>query len=236
MTAVSGSSDLQRIKEEIIFGMKVLRGEGVLEQNMGHLSYRLDDGNICMIGHLHDKAKTFDEMGPEDMVVIDPDGKLVEGTLNPVGERVIHTAVLAARPDVRSVIHAHPKTSMLFGITGQPILPVYMNATIFAPSVPILDYAAQIDTPELGRQVAETLGNNYALLLRGHGTVSVGADIREAVVVAVMLEAAADLQWRASVLGTPRPVRMDELDGRNVKGTKHAHNVANQWAFYSQKY
>lgn len=230
------SEDLRLIQEEILLGMRILQGEGVLAENKGHLSYRLEDGRICMVGHLHDTAKTFEEMGVDDMVLIDADGNLVKGRLKPVGERYIHTAVYSARPDVRAIIHAHPRGSLVFGIANRPIIPVYHQATIFAPAVPIFDYSAQIDTPELGRQVAQALGDNYALLLRGHGTVNAGADIREAVVVALMLESTADLQWRAAVLGTPGAIRADEMDGRHVKGQTHANYMKNLWAIYAQKY
>ena len=156
------SENVQQIKEEILNGMFILQGEGILTENKGHLSYKLDDGRICMVGHLHTTAKTFEEMSIDDMILLDENGNVVDGNLDPVGEWHIHSEIYKARPDIRSFIHAHPMGSMIFGIAKKEIVPCYIAATIFSPSVPILDYVGRIDTPELGKKVADTMGDNCA--------------------------------------------------------------------------
>lgn len=230
------AEDIKVIKEKILLGMRILAGEGVLQENKGHLSYRLDNGNIVIVGHLHGSAKTFDEVTADDLIIMDGDANVVEGHLTPIGEWPIHTEIYKARPDVRSVIHAHPRGSLVFGIAMVPIIPCYHQATIFAPHVPIMDYSAQIDTAPLGKEMVKQMGDSYAILLRAHGTANVGSTIEEAVVVAIMLESTADLQWRASVLGKPQPVRMDEMEGRHVKGQNHANYMKNAWRLYEHKY
>ena len=182
------SNQVDQIKQKIVDGMKILLRDGLMELNTGHLSVRVPGKDlICMPGHLHDQARTLDTLIFDDIITIDMEGNKVEGELSAVGERFIHTKIYAARPDVGSVIHCHPQLATCFSIAGVKIFPVYHRAAIFHPGVPIWDYPGQIDKPELGQQLAEALGKGPAILVRGHGAVTVGESPEACVAICAIL-------------------------------------------------
>lgn len=228
---------ISEIKQKITDGMKILLKDGLMELNTGHLSVRVPGRDlICLPGHLHDQGRTLDTLTLDDIITIDLEGNKTEGTLSPVGERFIHTCIYAARPDVSAVIHCHPRMATCFSIAGTKILPVYHRAAIFHPFVPIWDYPGQVDTPELAQQLTDALGNGPAVLLRGHGAVTVGASPEECVAVCAILERTAQMQHAATVLGTPRPIEPRYMDGRHIAGQKHQNWVRNIWGYLSHTY
>ena len=145
-------------------------------------------------------------MAPDDLVVVDPDGKKVEGENNPPSETPIFTGVFRHRPDVMAVLHLHLPTATLFSMVGVPIRPVYVMGSPFGNSVPVHADSTLIQRPEQGDEVARALGNGLAVLLQGHGAVVVGESIEHAFAAAVFLEENAVRQYRASQLGAPRPL------------------------------
>jgi L-fuculose-phosphate aldolase len=107
-------------------------------------------------------------------------------------EYPIHTEIMAARPEVRAVVHTHPPHAVALAATGQPLRPVSHAANYFVPpAVPrFTDTADLVLTRELGRSVAATLGDARALFLVNHGIVTVGETLQSAIVAAVLLERA----------------------------------------------
>jgi L-ribulose-5-phosphate 4-epimerase len=231
------NDQITEIKQKIIDGMKILLGDGLMELNTGHLSVRVPGQDlICLPGHLHDQGRTLDTLIIDDIITIDMAGNKIEGNLSAVGERFLHTKIYAARPDVMAVIHCHPQMATCFSIAGVEIKPVYHRAAIFHPGVPILDYPGQIDTPELGQQVADALMDRPAVLLRGHGAVTVGGSAEECVAVCAILERTAHMQHIASTIGTPKPIESKFMDGRHIAGQKHKNWVRNIWGYLAHTY
>lgn len=226
----------REMKEKIAEMIRVLAAGEILTLMKGHLSYRLPGSDeILILGHAHQSGKTLAGITGDDIVVIDLDGNLIEGNIQPPGERFIHTCIYRKREDVGAVIHAHPYASMPFAVAGVQIIPVHHEAIAFAPGVEILDYAGQIDTEETGMMVAEALKDRTGLLLRGHGSVVVGRDPEEACCNAFALELNAKIQFQASLLGTPRAVTRGEIQKAAKPGGK-PHRSASPWPFYLERY
>jgi L-ribulose-5-phosphate 4-epimerase len=197
----------EELKQEIAQAVRTLSGAEILTLTLGHVSYRVPKSEkIVILGHTHKSFKMLDEVTEEDIIVMDFDGNTIEGKYEPPGEKYIHTEIYKRRPDVQSVIHGHPFLSMALGIANIRIVPVYFLASQFHPEVPILDYWGQIDTAELGKKVADALGDCLALILRGHGVVVTGESIEDASNNAVMLEKNAEVQLMASYVGKPVPI------------------------------
>src|SRR5881398_539346 len=112
---------------------------------------------------------------------------------------------MKARPDVQSVVHAHPTYATAFGIAGVNILPVGNRGAIFAPNVPILTFDKQIDTPERGRMVADKIGPGCAVVLKNHGVVVTSDTIENVCITLFSLEETAKLHWTAAQLGKVEP-------------------------------
>jgi ribulose-5-phosphate 4-epimerase/fuculose-1-phosphate aldolase len=215
---------LAKKKHELAQAVRTLAGGGILTLTVGHASWRdADSGNIVVLGHAHKEHKTLDRIGADDIVVMDPDGKLVDGRYGPPGELFIHTEIYRARPEVMAVVHGHPLHCIAFSLHNRPLFPFYYRAGQFVPSVNVLDYAGQIDTVETGRRAAAALGAGMGLLLRGHGSITVGASIEEAAVNAFTLEDNARILLLASVLGEPKALNPDDLK---------LHKPTSVWTYY----
>jgi len=173
-------------------------------------------------------------MSADDLVVVDPDGRKVEGTNNPPSETPIFTGVFRARADVMAVFHLHLPTATLFSVVGQPILPIGVMGSPFGEAVPVCPDGTLIQRAEQGEGVAHSLGKGLAVILQGHGAVIVGASVEEAFVASVLLEDNAVRQYRAAMIGTPRAMEREELKEarRQVWNPKV---VAKIWTYYQLK-
>jgi len=201
------------IKERIALGVRILAHQGVFPLALGHVSEKVPGENlICILsGQVHDMGGTLEKVGPAEIVVINIDGELVEGDMEPPGERFIHTEVYRSRPEVRGVVHAHPPIAVALSAAGQEILPITARSAQFAPRVTIFPYHGQVDNPPIGANVAAALGKAYALVLRGHGSVTVGESLEEACIHTLTLEETARQQWIAAAFGTPQPLPAESV-------------------------
>jgi L-fuculose-phosphate aldolase len=145
----------------------------------------------------------FEEVTPDDVVLVSWTGEVLEGTGRRHAEYPIHTEAMRARPDVAAVVHSHAIGAVAFASLDVPLRPISHEANLFVPpEVPRFTKTGDlILTPELGRDVASALGDANACFLVNHGIVAVGADVQTAVVTAYLLEAACRNQLLAMSAG-----------------------------------
>jgi L-ribulose-5-phosphate 4-epimerase len=224
----------KELKEKIAGMVRMLAVGEILTLMKGHLSCRIPGtSEILIMGHAHLQGKTLAQTTSDDIVTIDLEGNLLEGNIQPPGEKFIHTAIYQKREDVGAVVHGHPETSLAFSASGVEIIPVHHMAVPFEPSVEILDFPGQVDTKEAGMMVAVALKDRFGLMLRGHGVVVVGLDAEDACCNAFELELNAKIQLQASILGTPKPVTREQcLKAPNGKWNK----TSSPWNYYREKY
>jgi ribulose-5-phosphate 4-epimerase/fuculose-1-phosphate aldolase len=189
------------LREELVQACMVLYAVKAAGDGLGgHLSARLDENRIL----IKPRPVSWRGLKPEDLIVIDFNGKLVAGAAgqrSAVREWPIHARAYAARPDVRCVLHAHPRASTLMAALGIAVEPLDQDCAAFAGKLPVLDNGAvSIATPELGDEVARALAARGALLLKNHGSVVTGADIASVCVTAYRLEKVAETMLRAASL------------------------------------
>ncbi|SFO51212.1 L-fuculose-phosphate aldolase [Pseudonocardia ammonioxydans] len=186
------------VREQVSLASRILASQGHDDLIWGHASVR--DQRGCWI---KSAEWGLGEVTPERVHLVDAAGSVVEGDGPRHSEYPIHTEVLAMRPDVGAVVHTHPPHAVALGATGQPLIPVSHAATMFVPpAVPrFTETADLVLTPELGRKVAEELGDASALLLANHGIVTVGPDLETATVRAVVLERACHQQLLTHAFG-----------------------------------
>ena len=225
--------ELDDMKERLAKVIRVITAGGLWPLTKGHVSARLgNEEKMLILGHIHAEGRTLDTTEPDDFIVVDFDGNRLEGRGDPPGEVYIHSEVYRARSDVASVVHAHLPTATAFGIAGRPIIPVGNRGGIFAPQVPILPFDGQIETRETGRAVAAALGQGYAVVLRNHGTVTVGDTIENACIVTFALEETAKLLLKACMLGTPQPIAPSEIKSV-TSGKRREEYFTHVWAHYA---
>ncbi|MBI2305457.1 MAG: class II aldolase/adducin family protein [Chloroflexi bacterium] len=229
------TEDIQEIKEKLARALRILVNEGIIE-NAGHPSQRLADGRICIVGHIHERAGVLGQATPQDFVIVDADGNLLEGDHEPPGEVALHTEVYRARPEIVSVVHTHPTAVIALSIAGQTVLPVWLYATVFAPSVPVFPSGCQINTPDLGRWMVEVMGDRAAVVLKGHGAVTAGTSIEHACTLSLNLEKTARLQLAAAPLlppgAQPHSLSTADLAGYTNMGADSEESRLRFWAYY----
>lgn len=183
----------EELKHQVSLSSRILAAAGHGDLIWGHASVRDPEGKGVWI-----KAAGWglDEVTAERVHLVDEDGALVMGDGQPHSECAIHTEIMAARPDVGAVVHTHPPHAVALAALGQELKAVSHAANLFTPpGVPRFTRTADlILTRELGAAVAQSLGDRNALFLVNHGIVTVGRDVKEATVAAVVLERACQQQ------------------------------------------
>jgi HCOMODA/2-hydroxy-3-carboxy-muconic semialdehyde decarboxylase len=195
-----------QVLEDLALANHILVNQGVLD-GFGHISVR----------HPHKPDRFFiaRSMAPAlvevaDIVEVDLEGNVhdVQGRRTYV-ERFIHSAIYKARPDVMSVIHSHSPAVIPFGVTGARLRPICHMSGFLGAVTPVYEIRHSagestdllISSQALGESLATTLGKANVALMRGHGSVTVGNSIKQAVFRGIYTESNARLQSEASRLG-----------------------------------
>lgn len=190
-------SEVDVYKQKILMASRILYAPngitGVQEGFAGHVSRRLPGGDSYVVtGHTHVEGRSTLDVGYEDLVVVDMEtGERLEGTQPLLGENVIHTGVYRARRDVNSVIHVHPFWCTVYSLVEDPGLglPVYFSGR------------SQVESDADGDALGKALGDDSAILLPGHGIVTVGETVEQACMLTTFLEEQAKKLFHASLLG-----------------------------------
>jgi len=224
-------TNIIELKTKLATAVRLMAMEGMIDFN-GHVSLRLPEGDRILI---NSRFSNRVSLTATDIVTVDLQGRLLEGSAEPPSEVRIHTAIYKRRPDVGSVAHLHPRYSTIFTIAGVPLKPVYIIASAFGPEgVPVLDDSQLIHRDEQAEAVAEALGQGLALLLRAHGAVTVGSDVEGAFAAAVALEENARAYLWASALGVPRVLSRSEVEGYGAPVSSRSTKYK-IWDFYTEK-
>ncbi len=151
----------------------------------------------------------YDDLRPEQMVIMDVEGRVVEGTLKPSSDAATHLYIYRHRPDVRGIVHTHSPYATAFAAVGKPI-PVYLTAIAdeFGGPIPV-GGLAMIGGEEIGREVVRSIGGSCAILMKNHGVFTIGASAEAAVKAAVMVEDVARTVYLALTLGQPEEIPAD---------------------------
>lgn len=197
------------VREQVSLGGRVLHAAGMSDLIWGHVSVRDPARRGAWMKR---SGLGFEEVDPDDVLLVGRSGEVLDGNGERHIEYPIHTEILAARPDVASVVHAHPTHSIAFAATGAPLRPLSHGGALFAPP-DVARFSGTGDlirTRELGEAVAEELADRNAIVLPSHGIVAVGSDLPEAVMTAILLERACQLQLLTMAAGGPAVWSSDE--------------------------
>ena len=170
---------MEQARRDIVLACRVLLAAGQADMVWGHVSIRDGRGRGVW---LKGSNLGFDELAEEDVILLSWEGEILEGSAGRHIEYPIHTELMARRPDVNSVVHTHPLYSIAFAATGRPLRALSHEATHFVPP-DIARFTRTGDlvrTAELGRALADTLGDRLGVLMPHHGITTVGRDVGEA--------------------------------------------------------
>ena len=199
---------LERLKEQLVHLHLHLPRNNLVAWTSGNVSAR-DPETGCVV--IKPSGIRYEELCPDLMVVLDADGRCLEGELKPSSDAASHLYIYRHRPDVHGVVHTHSAYATAFAALGQPI-PVYLTAIAdeFGGPIPCGGFAL-IGGEEIGRVVLESIGTCPAVLLKNHGVFTVGPSAQAAVKAAVMVEDVARTVWLALQLGQPEEIPAEDV-------------------------
>jgi len=154
----------------------------------------------------------YEALTPEAMVVVDLDGKVVEGRYKPSSDTFAHLYVYRHRPDVNGVVHTHSTFATAWAAVGRPIPPVLTAiCDEFGGAIPVGAYA-RIGGDEIGQEIIRSIGSSPAILMKNHGVFTIGKTPEAAVKAAVMVEDVARTVFYALQLGEPEEIPAEEVE------------------------
>ena len=197
-------NELEDVKRQVAIGNRVLAevglGKGIMA-SLGHVSMRLpsDPDRFVVKGRGY-ALDALETVRPEDMVVCNLEGEWLEGPdgTTPCAEVKMHSCIFKLRPDVQSVVHAHPKFTIVMSVLQVPLVPMsQQGATLVQQPLPVFPHVRTIHSDEEGMETAQLLGESRGIILRGHGASTAGKSPSEALQAMVALEWQAELNWYA---------------------------------------
>jgi L-fuculose-phosphate aldolase len=197
-------TSLDELRAQVAIACRVVALEGYVDLTLGHVSAREPGSRTIWIKR---KGVALDEVEPADVIALDLDDPAAFASPDYHLESVMHAEVYRARPDVHSVIHGHPVYGTALGATDASLEFLTHDAVLFTDGLGIYDDGPALVTEQgQGRAVAAALGSRRAALLRNHGVLIAGEDVRWAVLTALTLERAVRFQSIAATLGRGRPI------------------------------
>jgi L-ribulose-5-phosphate 4-epimerase len=199
---------LDMLKEELVQLHLELPRNNLVAWSGGNISARDPESGLVII---KPSGIRYEDLRPEHMVVLDLQGRIVEGDLKPSSDTFSHLYIYRARPDVGGIVHTHSRYATAFAAIGKPI-PCVLTAIAdeFGGPIPCAGFA-RIGDEAIGRLVVEGIGQSPAILLKNHGVFTVGKNATAAVKAAVMTEDVAATVWMAYQMGQPDEISAEDI-------------------------
>lgn len=202
---------LERLKEELCALHAELPKNNLVAWTSGNISGRDPESGLVVI---KPSGVRFEDLTPDKMVVVDPQGNAVEGQFKPSSDTASHCYLYRHMPQINGVAHTHSRYATAFAILGRdiPCVTTAMGDEFGGP-IPCGGFAL-IGGEEIGQRVVETLRDSRspAALLQNHGVFTVGPTPEAAVKAAVMTEDNAAIVWTALQIGDPLTIEQTDVD------------------------
>ena len=207
---------LEKLKEELVQLHLELPKHNLVVWTGGNVSMRDPESGLVVI---KPSGIRYEELRPEHIVVVDLDGKNIEGNLKPSSDTASHLYIYRHRADVNGAVHTHSRYATAFAAIGRPI-PVYLTAQgdEFGCEIPCAGFAL-IGSEDIGKQVVDNIGDSSAVLLKNHGVFTIGKNGEAAVKSAVMVEDIAATVWMALQIGTPDVIPQEDVEKLHYRYT-----------------
>jgi HCOMODA/2-hydroxy-3-carboxy-muconic semialdehyde decarboxylase len=201
---------------DLVIANRILAHEGVVDA-FGHASVRNPDNPSRFF---MSRSRSPALITRDDLLEFNLDGEAIDPRGRALyGERMIHAAMYEARSDVNAVVHNHAQEVIPFGVTGTPLRPIGHTCGVIGAEIPMWDIRDRfgratdhlVVTMEQGRDLARCLGGRTIALMKRHGAVVVGRNLREAVNAAIYMMVNAKLLLQSLQLGTPDYLTPEEI-------------------------
>ena len=198
---------LQKERSQIVrFGKKLLAAR-LTSGTGGNLSILNRERGLMAISP---SGVEYETMVPSDVAIVDMDGKTADAALKPSSELDFHLALYRKRSDIQSVVHTHSVYATTMACLHREIPAVHYLVAFSGHKVPLAPYAT-FGTPELARNVAESIGRCNAVLIANHGLVAIGVNLATAFAVAEEIELVARIYYQSKCIGEPVILPQEEM-------------------------
>jgi L-ribulose-5-phosphate 4-epimerase len=198
----------EKEKQEILKAAKYMDKYQLIALSGGNISMRMPYGNFLITP----SAMLYDDMVPEDIVLVDKNGNTLEGIRRPSSDMKAVLYIFEHMPDVNAVIHTHQPYATAVGLIGDE-LPACMVTIIDAnkASVPVAPFTRSSDEG-MGKLTVEYAGDALAVILKHHGVMAFGKSLMEALESAVYLEEASKAYLMAKAVGEVPMLTQEDID------------------------
>src|SRR5450755_3539164 len=202
------SKTLQELRQDIVDVGKLVFQKGWVAANDGNISIRLDDRRVlCTCTGISKGMMTVD-----DLIVCDLEGNKIEGSRERTSEIAMHLTIYQMRPDIFSVVHAHPTVATGFAVAGRPLnLALLPEVIIGLGCVPLAEYGLP-GTPALTEGMLPYIPKYDAIMMGNHGAVCYGPDVYKAFFKMETVEHFARITFVAEMLGGAKALPRTEVD------------------------
>jgi L-fuculose-phosphate aldolase len=203
----SSRADEQRVRQDVVAVCHLMHEKNLIVATDGNVTVRLGPDRVLATPSGMHKGL----IKSEHLIITDMRGQKVAGRGSPTSEMALHLAVYELRPDVRSVIHAHPPLATAFSIAGVSLDQCVIPEVVFTlGSIPTTEYAMPA-SPEGAEVIRRYITKCDALILARHGTVTVGENVMRAYYKLEKVEHAAQVTLTARLLGQVQTLPPEEV-------------------------
>lgn len=202
-------NDTLALREGIIKACLWLKERSLVIGTWGNVSVRL--GEYAMVTP---SRIDYQALKPEDLLIIDLEGNVIQGHRTPTSEKDVHRLVYKQRPDIGAIVHCHSESACAVSSTGRSIPPLIEEMSqLLGGGIPCTrKYVPAGRHLALGEEAAKAIGTGNALLLRNHGPVCCGKDLEEALLVCLVVEKAARMYLMLGAGARPRSIQKEFVD------------------------
>ncbi|WP_448532016.1 L-ribulose-5-phosphate 4-epimerase [Pseudothermotoga sp.] len=197
----------EEIRKDLHEAHLTLEKYGLVAYTSGNVSVRVKEHVI-----IKPSGVPYSLLKPEDYVVVDLDGNIIEGNKKPSIDTATHLYLYRNIEWAKSIIHTHSTFATVWAVAEKPI-PVLCtaHADVFGEEIPLSEYAP-VGSEAIAKAVLKVLGKSGVVLLRKHGVMVVGNSLDDAIKKAIFLEEVAKIAYFAQTMTVPVPLAKDEVE------------------------
>lgn len=190
---------LEKLRLEVFESLQELPKNRLVTMHSGTVSGRDPETGYIVI---KPTGFRYDLLTTSDLLVMDGDGKILEGTLRPSSDTETHLYLYRHRPDIFGIVHTHSPYACIFAALGRPIPAVMTSAALLGGEIPIGGYAA-VGGEEIGSEIIRKIGDCSAIVMQNHGVYTIASTVWQATIDAVEVEDMAKIAHFAMLHGNP---------------------------------
>ena len=199
---------LEKLREIVWKCNLELPKNDLVKMTSGNVSGRDPETGLVVI---KPSGYSYEDMTPAHMVVVDLDGRVLEGEFKPSVDTDTHLFVYRHRPDVFGMVHTHSPYATSFAVLGQSIPACLTASAMLGGEIPLGGYAP-IGGAEIGQEIVNKIGRALAIIMQNHGVFTIGSSPQQATKMAVEVEEIAKITHLAMLRGKPIPLSSDQVE------------------------